>query len=67
MIDRRYERNSTIITTNINLSPQDEIFGDTMIAGAILDRLLHHATVVKINGKSYQLQSLYTADDDSTS
>ena len=67
LIDRRYERNSTIITTNINFSQWDEVFGDTMIAGAIVDRLLHHATVVTIKGKSYRLQSLYTADDDSKS
>lgn len=67
LVDRRYERNSTIITTNINFSQWDEIFGDAMIAGAIIDRLLHHATVVTIKGKSYRLQSLYGTDEDSTS
>jgi len=58
LIDRRYERNSTIITTNINFSQWDEIFGDPLIADAIIDRLLHHATVVTIKGKSYRLQNL---------
>lgn len=68
LIDRRYERNSTIITTNINFSQWDEIFGDSLIAGAIVDRLLHHATVVTIKGKSYRLQDLYAvAADSSTS
>lgn len=58
LIDRRYERNSTIITTNINFSQWDEIFGDPLIADAIIDRLLHHATVITIKGKSYRLQNL---------
>jgi len=59
LIDRRYEKNSTIITTNINFSMWDEIFGDPIIANAIIDRLLHHATVVTIKGKSYRLKELY--------
>lgn len=63
LIDKRYERNSTIITTNINFSQWDEIFGDPMIAGAIVDRLLHHATVLTIKGKSYRLQALYNNDE----
>ena len=63
LIDKRYERNSTIITTNINFSQWDEIFGDPMIAGAIADRLLHHATVLTIKGKSYRLQALYNNEE----
>ena len=58
-IDKRYERNSTIITTNINFSQWDETFGDPMIASAIVDRLLHHATVVPIKGKSFRLAGIY--------
>ena len=65
LIDRRYERNSTIVTTNINFSQWDDIFGDPLIASAIVDRLLHHATVVTINGKSYQLQNFYRAEEES--
>lgn len=64
LIDKRYERNSTIITTNINFSQWDEVFGDAVTAGAIVDRLLHHATVVMIKGKSYRLQNIYAAADD---
>ena len=63
LIDRRYERNSTIVTTNINFSQWDDIFGDPLIAGAIVDRLLHHATVVTIKGKSYRLQNFYRAEE----
>lgn len=63
LIDRRYERNSTIITTNINFGQWDEIFGDPLIAGAIIDRLLHHAAIVTIKGKSYRLQRLYATDE----
>ena len=59
LIDRRYEKSSTIITTNINFSEWDEIFGEPMIANAIIDRLFHHATVVTIKGKSYRLQNYY--------
>lgn len=65
LIDRRYERNSTIITTNINFSQWDEIFGDPLIADAIIDRLLHHATVITIKGKSYRLQNLLYGDGES--
>ena len=64
LIDRRYERNSTIVTTNINFSQWDDIFGDPLIAGAIVDRLLHHATVVTIKGKSYRLQNFYRAEEE---
>lgn len=56
LIDRRYEKKSTIITTNINFSQWDEIFGDPVIASAILDRILHHAKVISIKGKSYRLK-----------
>lgn len=64
LIDRRYERNSTIITTNINFSQWDETFGDPMIASAIVDRLLHHATVVPIKGKSFRLAKVYAETEE---
>ena len=56
LIDKRYEKKSTIITTNINFSEWDEVFGDAVIANAILDRLIHHSEVITINGKSYRLK-----------
>lgn len=58
LISKRYERHSTIITTNKPLSQWAEIFGDPVIANAILDRLLHHCHVVKIVGKSYRTKDL---------
>ena len=56
IIDRRYEYKSTIVTTNINFSDWDTLFDDPLIANAILDRILHHATVIHIVGESYRLK-----------
>lgn len=57
LISRRYEKRSTIITTNIELSKWGEIFGDPIMASAILDRLLHHSNVIRIVGKSYRTKN----------
>lgn len=57
LIDKRYEKKSTIITSNIPLSNWNEIFQDTMLASAILDRLVHHSHVVNIIGNSYRTAS----------
>lgn len=54
LIARRYEKCSTIITTNQPFSKWAEVFDDTVIASAILDRLLHHSTIINITGKSYR-------------
>ncbi|HCV9234608.1 TPA: ATP-binding protein, partial [Staphylococcus aureus] len=56
LIDLRYEKKSTIFTTNINFNLWNEIFDDPKIANAILDRILHNSSVVKITGKSYRLK-----------
>jgi len=56
-VSYRYERSSTIITSNKSFSDWQELFGDTVIASAILDRLLHHCKVVNIKGHSYRLQA----------
>lgn len=58
LINKRYEKNSTIITTNKSFSKWGELFGDNMIASAILDRLLHHSHVINITGKSYRTKDL---------
>lgn len=58
LISRRYEQKSTIITTNKNLSKWGEIFGDAVIANAILDRLLHHSHIVSIVGPSYRIKDV---------
>lgn len=57
LIDLRYEAKSTILTTNANFRSWGEIFQDPKIASAILDRVLHHATVVNIVGDSYRLKN----------
>lgn len=64
LIDRRYEKRSTILTTNINFNSWDGIFYDPVIANAILDRVLHHAHVVNITGKSYRLKAYMSQDDE---
>lgn len=55
-ISDRYERNSTIITSNKSFGDWQELFGDPVIASAILDRFLHHCRVVNIKGHSYRLR-----------
>ena len=52
----RYEKSSTILTSNKSFSEWEEVFGDPVIATAILDRLLHHCQVVNIKGNSYRLK-----------
>jgi DNA replication protein DnaC len=54
LIDKRYEKKSTIVTSNINLSDWNQIFVDNMLASAILDRLVHHSSIVNILGNSYR-------------
>ena len=55
-ISYRYEKNSTIITSNKSFADWQELFGDPVIATAILDRLLHHCKVISIKGHSYRLK-----------
>ena len=56
VISRRYEHGSIILTTNRGIADWGHIFDDTTVAAAILDRLLHHATVLSINGDSYRMR-----------
>lgn len=56
LVSRRYERGSTLITSNRSVGEWGEVFGDSVVATAILDRLLHHSHVVTIRGESYRLQ-----------
>ena len=63
IISRRYEKSSTIITTNKSLSKWGEVFGDPVIANAILDRLLHHSKVIKIVGRSYRTKDIVTDEE----
>ncbi len=56
LISRRYEKSSTIFTSNKSYGEWGEIFNDTVIASAVLDRILHHCTTVNIRGESYRLK-----------
>ena len=63
VIDMRYEKKSTILTTNINFNDWDSIFNDAIVANAILDRVLHHSKVISINGRSYRVKDYIQASE----
>ncbi len=56
LVNARYERGAMILTSNRGFSEWGEIFGDNVVASALLDRLLHHAIVIQISGNSYRLR-----------
>ena len=56
LVSARYERGSIILTSNKSYGDWGAIFGDPIIATAILDRLLHHSTTINIRGESYRLK-----------
>lgn len=56
LIAKRYEKHSTIITTNMTFNKWGDVFSDNVLASAILDRLLHHSTIVNISGNSYRIK-----------
>jgi DNA replication protein DnaC len=56
LISRRYERGPMILTSNQSFGSWGEVFGDRIIATAILDRILHHAITLNIRGNSYRLK-----------
>ena len=56
LINRRYERASTVITSNKGFEEWGEILGDEVMAAALIDRLLHHCHIVNIRGNSYRMR-----------
>lgn len=56
LVSRRYERGSMLITTNQTITQWGHVFGDEMIASAVLDRVLHHSHVLVIQGDSFRLR-----------
>jgi DNA replication protein DnaC len=56
VVSRRYEHGSIVLTTNRGIADWGAIFDDTTVAAAILDRLLHHASVLSITGDSYRMR-----------
>lgn len=55
LINSRYERHSTIVTSNVQLSSWGEVLHNPTAAEAILDRLVHHSRIIRIKGKSYRV------------
>jgi len=58
LISKRYEKASTIITSNKPFEEWGEVFNDEVVAAAILDRILHHCHPFLIQGKSYRLREI---------
>ncbi len=58
VISKRYEKGSLIITTNKAFEQWQDIFADNILASAIIDRIAHYSTVIKINGPSYRAKNL---------
>jgi DNA replication protein DnaC len=56
LMSRRYEHASTVLTSNKGFEEWGEIFGDEVMAAALIDRLLHHCHIVNIRGNSYRMR-----------
>ena len=56
LVNACYEKTAMILTSNRGFAEWGEIFGDAVVATALLDRLLHHAVVIQIEGSSYRLR-----------
>jgi len=56
LVARRYEKTSTLITTNQSVTQWGTVFGDEVLAAAILDRLLHRSQTITVTGESYRLK-----------
>lgn len=72
LMSRRYEHASTILTSNKTFEEWGEVFGDDVMAAALIDRVLHHCHIVNIRGNSYRMrqhtelwQALHQGSDDS--
>ena len=57
LVTARYERGSIILTSNLSFNDWGQLLGDDVLASAMLDRLLHHAEVITINGRSYRMRN----------
>ena len=67
VFSQRYERGSTLVTTNLPFDEWTEVFGSERLTGALLDRLTHHVHILEMNGESYRLrQSKKTNQDQAT-
>ena len=62
LVSMRYERGSIILTSNLNFAEWGTLLSDDILATALLDRLLHHAEVITINGRSYRMKDHMDVD-----
>jgi DNA replication protein DnaC len=62
IISTRYERRPTLVTSNLTFAEWGGLLGDDVLATALLDRLLHHAEVIAINGRSYRMRQRLPGD-----
>ncbi len=53
---QRYERDSTLVTSNLPFDEWTEVFGSERLTGALLDRLTHRVHILEMNGESYRLK-----------
>lgn len=65
VITKRYLKSSTVLTTNLGIASWGQIFDNSMVAAAMLDRLLHRSVVFNIDGESYCMRS-YRARSEAT-
>ena len=63
LISLRYEKGSIVLTSNYNFDEWGRIFDDTVVASAIIDRLIHHSEIFYINGTSYRLKNKFTKNN----
>lgn len=63
LVVARYEQGAIIVTSNLSFAAWGELLGDEVLASALLDRLLHHAEVITINGRSYRLRERLRGDE----
>jgi DNA replication protein DnaC len=57
IFSQRYERNSTLVTSNLPFAEWTEVLGSERLTGALLDRLTHHVHILEMNGESYRLKN----------
>jgi DNA replication protein DnaC len=65
LVATRYTLRATIVTSNLTFAEWGRLLGDDVLASALLDRLLHHAEIVSINGRSYRMRQRMGSDQPS--
>jgi DNA replication protein DnaC len=66
LVTQRYEKGSILLSSNTSFSEWGTILNDDVVATALLDRLLHHAEVMNINGKSYRMKDRFVTGKEET-